>query len=203
MRLLAALKRGWNCSVELHHAGALVFREGNREYTFPAYQEDGIMVLVGVPSSERVRFFFNWYPCQPAVSADSPQRMLEKIREHLFERGIEVRLFERGDDFEYYPELFEHRSRALELVASAGCEWMRDYSSIDLLQEDYGLEVCGIRNETHISPIIEVLQRGFPHWHHLQVSAREHGIEEGWSVSVSMFRPRTRTPGQCEGDWQE
>jgi hypothetical protein len=203
MRLFAALTKGWNCSVETHHAGAVVYREGNREFTFPAYEEDGMLVLVGSPSLEQVRFFFNWYPCQATLSPETLRSVVERIQEHMFEKGVETRLFERSEDFEYYPELFEHRSHALELIASSGCEWMRDYASIDLLQEDYGLEVCGIRHEQQIHTIIETLQCGFPHWHHLQVSTREHGLEEGWSVSVSMFRPRSRTPGQCEGDWLE
>src|SRR5205085_2179982 len=107
----------WPYSVKSPGAGRLVYREGNREYTFPVYEDNGALVVVGTPSSERVHFFFNWYPSHREFPVAARDRILPRIAAHLRAETMNVRVFDRevedGQTFEFYPELFEHRSRAL------------------------------------------------------------------------------------------
>src|SRR5579885_1135368 len=97
MSMLAALAKRWHYSVENPGAGRLLYREGNREYTFPIYEENGVLVLVGVPSSQRIHFFFNWHwHPEQEFSVAARERILPRIEEHLRAAGAEVRVFERG-----------------------------------------------------------------------------------------------------------
>ncbi len=205
MSILAALTKKWNYSVENPGAGRLVYREGNREYTFPIYEEDGELVLVDVPSSQRIYFFFNWCRHPREFPAAARDRIVSRIVEHLEAAGAAVRLFERGVDedgegFEFYPELFEHRNRALELLDAAGFTWFSDFSSIDLRHEEYGLEICGVQKEQDIGPILAALQEGFPHWHHRKVCPHDGSRDPGWIVSVCMFPSRSRNAEWYDGD---
>jgi len=204
MSIIAALKKKWHYSVENPGAGRLVYREGNREYTFPIYEEEGVLVLVGVPSSQRIHFFFNWYWHPREFTAATRSRILPRLEQHLQAGGAQVRLITREEreerDFEFYPELFEHRARASELLEEAGYTWFSDYSSIDLLNEEYGLEICGIQHERNIRPMAEALQRGFPHWHHQRVCLHDQGREEGWTLSLCMFPSRSCNSGWYDGD---
>ena len=106
----------------------------------------------------------------------------------------------KKEDFEFYPELFEHRGRAAELLEAAGYTWFSDFSSIDLLHEEHGLEICGVQNEQDIKPIMEALQRGFPHWHHQKIYLHDCGREPGWTVSICMFPSRSRNSEWYDGD---
>jgi hypothetical protein len=204
MSIIAALTKKWSYSVENPGAGRLVYREGNHEYTFPIYEEDRVLVLVGTPSSQRVHFFFSWYPCHRELSAVARGRILPRIAEHLRMAGERVRVFDQdgrdGGDFEFHPELFEHRSRASGLLEMAGYTWFSDFSSIEPIHEEYGLEICGILNEGDVGPIAEALQRGFPHWHHQRICLQDHGREPGWTVSLCMFPARPCNLGWYDGD---
>lgn len=204
MSILAALTKKWNYSVGNPGAGRLLYREGNREYTFPIYEEEGAWVLVGVPSSQRIHFFFNWYWHPREFPASARERILPRIEEYLRQAGATVRIFERSadetEDFEFYPELFEHRGRASELLEAAGYTWFSDYSSIDLLHEEYGLEICGVQNEQDVKPIAEALQRGFPHWHHHKICLHDCGRDPGWAVSICMFPSPSPNPESFDDD---
>lgn len=199
---MSVLTRKWQCPVANPGAGRLVYREGNREYTFPFYEEDGALVLVGTPSSQRVHLFFNWYPNDREFPVAARERILPRIQEHLRACGREARLFDReageGEDFEFYPELFGHRNRALELLSEAGYCWFDNFSSIDPVHEEYGLEISGIRNDREVKPILDALRSGFPHWHHHRLCHHEHGREPGWSVTVCLFPPRC-----CNAGWYD
>ncbi len=99
MSIIAALTKKWSYSLENPGTGRLVYRENNHEYTFPIYEEDGVLVVVGAPSSQRVHFFFNWYPCHREFSAAARERIVPRIAEHFRMAGMRVRVFERdGDD---------------------------------------------------------------------------------------------------------
>jgi hypothetical protein len=203
MSLFAALTRKWHYSVENPGAGRLLYREGNREYTFPLYQEKGALVLVGVPSAQRIHFFFNWYAHHQEFSAAARDRILPRIEKHLRATGARVRVFERGrsdENFEFYPELFEERGRAAELLEEAGYTWFKDYCAIDLLHGEYGLEICGIQNEEDVRVIAAALRGGFPHWHHQSVCLHEPGREPGWTVALCMFPARLRSSEWPDGD---
>ncbi len=204
MSILGALTNRLNYSVTFPAAGRLVYREGNREYTFPVYEEQGAVVVVGTPSSERVHFFFNWYPSRRNFPPAARERILPRLEAHLRAEALNVRVFNRQTEhaggLEFHPELFEHRSRASELLDTAGYTWFSDYASIDPVHEDYGLEVCGIQNHRDVKPVLDVLQKGFPHWHHHHYGLHDAGREPGWSVTVCMFPPKACNHGRCEGD---
>lgn len=202
--MFAALAKRWNYSVENAGEGRLLYREGNREYTFPLYEENGVWVLVSVPSAQRIHFFFSWHWHPQEFNAKTGERILPRIAEHLRAGGAEVRIFERAgqaeEEFEFYPELFEHRGRATELLDEGGLTWFTDYSSIDLLHADYGLEVCGIKSQRDARRVAMALQRGFPHWHHQNVCLHDSGREPGWAVALCMFPSRSCNPECCDGD---
>jgi hypothetical protein len=201
MSMFVVLTRKWHYSVENPGAGRLLYREGNREYTFPLYRENGTLVLVGVPSAQRIHFFFNWYAYPQEFSTATRDRILPRIEKYLQATGARVRIFERErseENFEFYPELFEHRGRAAELLDEAGYTWFQDYSSIDPLHGEYGLEICGIQSERDVCVIAAALQRGFPHWHHQNVCLHEPGREPGWTVALCMFPLRL-----CNSGWQD
>jgi hypothetical protein len=202
MSILAALRRKWNYSVESPGAGRLVYREGNREYTFPIYEDNGVLVLVGVPSEQRIHFFFNWYWHPRDFPAPAGARILPRIAEHLRADGTPVKVLARSDgsspDLQFHPELFEHRGVASELLEEAGYSWFSDYSSIDLVHEEFGLEIGGIRNATDVKPILAALQRGFPHWHHSHVAHYDRGREPGWTVVICMFPPESCASGSVD-----
>jgi hypothetical protein len=195
MSILTALTRKWNYSVETPAEGRLVYREGNREYTFAIYEEDGVLVIVGVPSGQRIHYFFNWYWHPRDFPPAAGTRILARIAGHLRGLGAEVRVITPGareeSDLAFHPELFECRGRAMDLLAEAGFAWFGDYSSIEPAHEEFGLEISGIRNETDVQPILATLQRAFPHWHHTRISMHDEGREPGWRVEISMFPPQS------------
>jgi hypothetical protein len=201
MSLLAVLTRNWHFSVKSPGTGRLVYREANREYTFPIYEENGAMVLVGTPSSQRTHFFFNWYPNHREFPETARRRILPRITSHLRAEGIDVRIFERDADpdtgFEFHPELFEDRSHALELLEEAGFRWFSDFSSIDPVHDDYGLEISGVQEED-VKAIMDALREGFPHWHHQKYSLHDGGREPGWSLLLCMFPPKACNAGSYD-----
>src|SRR5579863_6915040 len=160
MNIIGALRRKFHYSVKAPGGGRLIYREGNHEYTFPVYEENGAIVVVGTPSSERVHLFFNWYPSRHDFTNDARKRILPRLEAHLRAESLKVRVFERSveaEGLELYPELFEQRSHASELLEAAGYTWFSDYSSIEPVHEDYGLEVCGIKNDRDVKPILDAL----------------------------------------------
>jgi hypothetical protein len=178
--------------------GRLTYREGNQEYVFPVYENDGEMVIVGNPSHRRIYLFFGWYWEPREVPADLGARILPRLLDHFRRSGRRARLFDRGDEdgqpFVFYPELFELRSRASEILNQAGFAWFNHYSSIDLLHQEYGLEVCGIHEQSSLKPIAAAMQSSFPQWHYFGVCHNDYGREPGWKFSIHMF------PRRCGGD---
>jgi hypothetical protein len=201
MSMLGTLAGKWNYSVQTPGAGRLLYREGNREYTFPIFQDHGVLVLVDVPSSQRIHFFFSWHAQEQEFPASARDRILPRIAAHLRAQGGRVRVFERGtanEDFNFYPELFAHRGRASELLEAAGFDRFADYSGIELLHGEYGIEICGIHEEDQARCIGGVLRAAFPHWHHLNVCRQDAGRDPGWTVSLCMFPPQP-----CASGWRE
>jgi hypothetical protein len=87
----------------------------------------------------------------------------------------------------------ERQSKKSNILAEAGLELFSDYGSIDLLHEEYGLEVCGIQQEAKVDPIVEVMRKGFPHWHYYGLCHKDCGREPGWKFAIHMF------PRPCGG----
>ena len=86
--------------------------------------------------------------------------------------------------FTFHPDLFEHRNDALAALDEAGYQWMTDFSTIDVLHDLYGLEVCGIKDEDDAQRILELLQQTF-RWSHGHTYLKEWGSRDpGWKVVV-------------------
>lgn len=184
--------------VLLEAPGRLTYREGNHEYVFPMFEDDGGIVIAGYPSRRRIRFFFGWYWDWHGFPASASARILPRLLKHFRYGSQRARIFDRGDadgqSFVFYPELFELRGRASEILADAGFAWFSHHSSIDLLHEEYGVEVCGIHEESSVEPIAREMQTAFPQWHYFGVCHKDYGREPGFSIH--MF-PRNCGGGRC------
>ena len=58
--------------------------------------------------------------------------------------------------FAFHPELFEHRTLAFERLAAHQFNWFEHFSSIDLLHDIFGLEVCGIAREADATQMFAI-----------------------------------------------
>lgn len=184
-----------NYAVLMEGPGRLVYREGNDEFVFPVFEEDGNVIICGEPSKRRIHYFFGWYLNRKALSTSGTERILPRLIEYFRRMERVARIFDRGDpegkSFVFYPELFEARGRASEILEKAGFAWFSHYGSIDLLHEEYGLEVCGIKEEIDVEPIGAAMRAGFPQWHFCWVCHKDCGREPGWKYRIHMFRRRS------------
>lgn len=64
-------------------------------------------------------------------------------------------------DFAFHPELFEHRTLALDALARHDYNWFEHFSSVDLLHDLFGLEVCGIAEKRDAEVIFSILEELF------------------------------------------
>jgi hypothetical protein len=67
-------------------------------------------------------------------------------------------------DFVFYPELYEHRERAMQVLSENGFEVFADYSSVDPEHELYGLEVGGFYERKDAEKVVYILRAAFPFW---------------------------------------
>jgi hypothetical protein len=187
-------------TVAMDFPGRLIYCEGNTEFTFPVVEIDREWILIDEPSCKRVRLFFGWYRVPFGFSKAERERLLPRVLQYLKSDGQPARVFDRGDfdsqSFSFFPELFEHRSTASDVLADSGIDWMTSYSSIDPLHEEYGLEVCGIQQKADLEAIGEALRDAFPHWHYCRVCHKDGGREPGWKFAIHMF-PRKCGGGRC------
>src|SRR5437762_1706513 len=89
--------------------------------------------------------------------------------------------------FTFRPELFEHRAHAIEKLAVAGFVWLRDYSAVDLMHRENGLEVCGVRSIENVRPILRILRQLFPTWRFKTCWYKAEGVDPGWCIAVHEF----------------
>jgi hypothetical protein len=87
--------------------------------------------------------------------------------------------------FKFEPALFGHRADAQEALSRSGYDWFAQFSTIDLLHDVFGIEVCGIAKESDAVKIAEVLRRTFPSWkycgHFLPVHKQ---VDIGWKAVI-------------------
>ena len=95
--------------------------------------------------------------------------------------------------FAFHPELFEHRTKVLEALATQGYRWLEHFGSVDLLHDLYGLEVCGIHKESDSAAIRRILQEIFPDWPHSDVHYHDRARDRGWKVLVYKNRRRGKS----------
>jgi hypothetical protein len=186
--------------VNLEKPGSLIYRNGNYEYTFPCYEQNNEIVVVDSPTRRRVYLFFGWYPIPRKISFNEKEQIRSHLLTHFRTAHKPLRFFERsakdGQSFAFHPELFEHRGLASTLLENAGFVWLSDYNSIDVLHNEFGLEVCGICDESKAAAVAQVMTDGFPEWHYSRISHKDYGAERGWRFSIHMF-PRACEGGQC------
>jgi hypothetical protein len=181
----------------------LTYRQGGTEFRFPVYDEGGEVVFVPWPTIQRIFLYFlfgGWTLVPRQFSKRDCERITAHVIEHFRREGASVRVVdctntsERG--LQFHPELFECKNRASEFLEAAGLVWFSDYSSIDLLHEEFGLEVCGILKESSVEPVAEAMRSGFPQWHYSHVCFKDTGGEAGWKFALHMF-PRSCGGGRC------
>jgi hypothetical protein len=88
------------------------------------------------------------------------------------------------DASRFSSELAGHRNNVIAELHDQGFEWLTHYSSVDLLQDTYGIEVCGIREEDDALDILEVLRRMFPSWTTGHVYCRDFGCDQGFVATI-------------------
>ncbi|MGF1582342.1 MAG: hypothetical protein ACFCD0_23705 [Gemmataceae bacterium] len=99
--------------------------------------------------------------------------------------------------FDFHPDLFEYRNTVLETLAEHGYSWLAAFSSVDLLHDVHGLEVCGIHEEDDAREIQTILSTLLPEWqyksrYYNDVSRRD----PGWKVKIA------RDPENYNDDWK-
>ena len=92
--------------------------------------------------------------------------------------------------FRFEPELFDHRTRAMEALAGEGFEWFSHFSSVDILHDVFGLEVCGIERENDALKIESILHRVFRAWRYSHIGYKDGERDPGWKVVIHRD-PRT------------
>ncbi len=60
--------------------------------------------------------------------------------------------------FSFHSELFECRATAMEVLAENDFDWLTHYSAIDLLHQEFGMEVAGINEEVDAKVILRILE---------------------------------------------
>ena len=98
--------------------------------------------------------------------------------------------------FRFEPGLFNHRAEAIAALAEAGYEWLTDFSTVDLLHDEFGLEVCGIAKKEDALSISRILQRTFPGWRLTHLDYKDGGRDRGWRAAIH------RDPDEETGDWR-
>lgn len=68
------------------------------------------------------------------------------------------------DPFRFAPELFHDRNDVITALAEAGFDWLSHYSSVDVLHDVFGIEVCGIHEKDDAVRILDLLIEMFPSW---------------------------------------
>jgi hypothetical protein len=190
------MSREWKYEIENSEPGVLTYRQAGTEFRFPWYEEDGEMVFVAWPTSKRIFLFAfgGWTVVPKKFSSNDHDRITAHVVQHFKKEGGHVRVLKcpEGEEegLQFRPELFECKGKASDFLNAAGFTWFSDYSSIDLLHEEFGLEVCGIQDDSNVEPIAGAMRDGFPHWHYSHVCLKNGERDPGWKFALHMF-PRS------------
>jgi hypothetical protein len=87
-------------------------------------------------------------------------------------------------NFDFHPELFERRTLALETLAENGYVWLEGFTSVDLLHDLFGLEVCGIAKRNDAEIILSILEGLFPEWPYSDLHYHDYERDRGWKAMV-------------------
>ena len=87
-------------------------------------------------------------------------------------------------EFNFHPELFEQRAMAIKALSEHGFNWLEHFSSVDLLHDLFGLEVCGIAQKPLAASILRVLERVFPEWIYSDLCYHDDERDRGWKAVI-------------------
>jgi len=100
------------------------------------------------------------------------------------------------DAFRFSPELFEYRTEVMAVLQERGFDWLSHYSAVDLLHDVYGLEVCGIHDESDAAEILKILKEMYPGWKPRPVWYSDLSRDTGWRAQIQ------RDEEPPDEDWQ-
>jgi hypothetical protein len=85
----------------------------------------------------------------------------------------------------FHPELFDIRAQVIAKLATAGFLGMTDFSSVDLLHEEFGVEVSGILDLESAKKMQLLLCDLLPDWPYTSAHYIDYGIEPGWVIEIT------------------
>lgn len=88
------------------------------------------------------------------------------------------------DPFAFSPELLSCKTELAGHLSEAGYDSGADYSSIDVLHDVHGLEVCGIHNPELALEITRLLLRLFPGWNAGWLHPPGSSSNQAWVATV-------------------
>lgn len=189
-------------SIHIAGPGRLVCRDGWHEFLFPCFadpDDEGRLVIVPEPSSRSIRLFLGTYRVAAGFTAAERERVVPRLAAFRTARFSSTRLFElpQAEEaaFQFHPELFEERTRAMKALAERGLTLFSGFSSVDLAHDRFGLEVSGIQQEESLERIAQALQGKFPHWHFCKTCRRDTERDPGWRFGIYMLA--SRQAGSC------
>jgi len=72
----------------------------------------------------------------------------------------------------------------MEALAANGYEWFTDFSSVDLMHDLFGLEVCGIPEEEDAVVVLAILEEVFPEWPYSDIHYHDYDRDRGWKALI-------------------
>jgi hypothetical protein len=90
------------------------------------------------------------------------------------------------------PELIQHRSRLMEVLAAAGFKWPTHFSTIELDPANFGLVVCGLPDRIEAVRVLAILRRALSDWKHSSLFATEDSHDPGWRVKIARYRDESK-----------
>jgi hypothetical protein len=92
------------------------------------------------------------------------------------------------DPFAFSADLLNCRIELIDHLSDAGFDLGSEYSSVDLLHDVHGLEVCGIHNADDALEVTRILLRVFLGWNAGWLNAPEWHSEQEWVASIMRDR---------------
>jgi hypothetical protein len=87
--------------------------------------------------------------------------------------------------FQFHPELLETCTNVRRVLDGNDIVWFRDFASVDAIHDDYGVEVCGIKNPTVAGRVLTILTQLLPALPYRVCYLDDQKIDPGWVVELS------------------
>jgi hypothetical protein len=96
---------------------------------------------------------------------------------------------DEADALRFAPELLELRAKVIEQLAEDGVLWLSHYSSVDMLHDVYGVEVCGIKDKDCAKAVYASLVRQLPEFMFRKTCYKDDGRDPSFVVSLHRHKP--------------